>query len=310
MPGAAEARPLDDAAVAALLPPRDPRSHKGSHGRLLCLCGSLEYLGAALLTCLAAVRAGAGLVQLAVPASLQPLVAGRVPEAITLGLPEARGGEIDVEPAVTAMLQHAPRALVAGPGLRETRDVATLLAVLLGRAGRLPVVLDGGALNLLSRSGEWWRAVHSEAVITPHPGEFERLTGEPVSEDDDKRAERCAAAAHRFGMVVVLKGANTVVAAPDGRLARSPFANAALATAGTGDVLAGTIGALLAQGSAAFDAACAGVYLHGAAAEHTSERLGDAGLAASDLPLEIALQRRRLARLRENAAGRVGFSRR
>ena len=111
--------------------------------------------------------------------------------------------------------------------------------------------------------------------------------------------------------MVVLKGADTVIAAPDGRVARSPFVNPALATAGTGDVLAGTIGALLAQGVARFEAACAGVYLHGAAAAKISERLGDSGLLAGDLPIEIAYARHRLARLRDGPGrGKVGFTRR
>ena len=319
MPVTAEIARLDDPTVAALLPRRDPRGHKGSNGRLVCLCGSLDYLGAALLCALAGVRAGAGLVVLAVPASLQPLVAGRVAEAVTMGLPETAGGEsgpsaseateIDVEAALTSVLERGAQALVCGPGLREGRDMTALLTLLLGRVAGMPVVLDGGALNMLSRSGEWWRGLRAEAVLTPHPGEFGRLTGAVVGDDDDERAQRCREAARRFGAVVVLKGANAVVGAPDGRLAVAPFANAALATAGTGDVLAGTIGALLAQGVAPFAAAQVGVYLHGAAAGQLSERLGDAGLAASDLPLEIAVARARLARLHAGI-GRVGFARR
>ena len=328
MPATAEVARLDDATVAALLPRRDPRGHKGDNGRLVCLCGSLDYVGAALLCALAGVRAGAGLVVLAVPSSLQPLVAGRVAEAVTMGLPEISAGEggpsggvagegrpargapqIDVEAALGTILEGRVEALVCGPGLREGRDTAALLTLLLGRAAATPVVLDGGALNLLSRSGEWWRGLRAPAVLTPHPGEFARLSGSAVGDDDVERAQRCREAARRFGAVVVLKGANTVIGAPDGRLAVAPFANAALATAGTGDVLAGTIGALLAQGVAAFDAARAGVYLHAAAAAQLSERLGDAGLAASDLPFEIALARARLAR-GQAGVGRVGFAHR
>jgi NAD(P)H-hydrate epimerase len=156
------------------------------------------------------------------------------------------------------------------------------------------MVVDGGALNLLSRSGEWWRDAQRECVLTPHPGEFARLMGAPAGESDGERMTSAIAAAQRFGQVVVLKGARTVVAAPDGRSAVAPFANAALATAGSGDVLAGTIGSLLAQGVAAFDAACLGVYLHGRAGERLRQRLGDAGLLASDLPYEIALARHEL----------------
>jgi NAD(P)H-hydrate epimerase len=137
--------------------------------------------------------------------------------------------------------------------------------------------------------------VSRKCVLTPHPGEFERLTGSPVSTSDQERRERCQAAARRFGQVVVLKGAHTVIAAPDERVAVASFEVAALATAGTGDVLAGLIGALLAQGVQPFEAACLGVYLHGRAGERLSWRLGDAGLVASDLPFEVALARHELS---------------
>jgi NAD(P)H-hydrate epimerase len=173
------------------------------------------------------------------------------------------------------------------------------------------MVVDGGGLNLLAQVDDWWLSARRACVLTPHPGEFARLTGAPVADSDEVRLERCVQAAQRFGQVVVLKGAETVIAAPDGRVARSPFVNPALASAGTGDVLAGTIGALLAQGVAPFEAACTAVHLHGAAAAKISERLGDAGLLASDLPLEIAHARHRLSRLRDRpGSGKVGFTRR
>ena len=177
------------------------------------------------------------------------------------------------------------------------RATGKLVVGLVARSGP-PTVVDGGALNLLSRGGNWWIGAQRECVMTPHPGEFARVTGEggPTS-DDDERLERCKEAAGRFGQVVVLKGAHTVIASPDGRAAVAPFANPALATAGSGDVLAGLIGALLAQGMAPFDAACLGVFMHGMAGERIGQRLGDAGLLASDLPYEIALVRHDLAEL-------------
>jgi ADP-dependent NAD(P)H-hydrate dehydratase / NAD(P)H-hydrate epimerase len=317
---AAEPQLLDDAACAAWLPIRPPRGHKGSNGRLVCVCGSLDYAGAALLSVSAAARAGTGLVTLAVPASLQPIVAGRVPEVVTLGLPEGDDG-IDVDEALGLIAAREPTALLVGPGLRETADYGRLLTRLLagegdpgeatGDASGAPMVVDGGALSMLARAGSWWTDVRRACVLTPHPGEFARLTGAPVGDDDDERTARAKEAAARFGHVVVLKGAGTVIADPDGRLARAPFVNPALSTAGTGDVLAGTIGALLAQGVAPFEAAALGVYLHGAAADRTRERLGDSGLLASDLPFEIAVVRHRLAQLRDRPnAGRVGISRR
>lgn len=260
------------------------------------MAGSLDYVGAALLCVSSAARGGAGLVSLAVPRSLQAVVAGRVPEVITIGLPEGADGEVDPDGAATAIGERQPDAIVVGPGLRESEGYRRLVLGLLDRADG-PAVVDGGALNLLATSGEWWPSARS-CVLTPHPGEFARLTGSAVGSGADERAERCLEASRRFGQVVVLKGAGSVIAAPDGRSAVAPFANAALATAGSGDVLAGLIGAFLAQGVAPFDAACLGVYLHGRAGERISERLGDAGLVASDLPLEAALARAELARQR------------
>ena len=303
-PAAGDVAQLNDEMLAALLPRRAPRSHKGSHGTLVCVCGSAEYAGAALLVAAAATRGGAGLVALAVPTSLLPVVAGHVREAVTLALPETAPGEPDTEPAQAVIAARRPNALVIGSGLRENEANRRLVLSLVGRpppdpdgAARerlAPAVVDGGALNLLARSGEWWREVRRPCVLTPHPGEFARLTGEGVTTDDEVRAARARAAAVQFGQVVVLKGAHTVVAAPDGRVAVSGLAVAALASAGTGDVLAGLIGALLAQGMTPYDAACAGVQLHARAGERVGQRLGAAGTVASDLPLEIALVRREL----------------
>jgi len=284
---------LDAAYCASLLPRRNPVGHKGTFGTVICVAGSLNYAGAALLAATAAARGGAGLVTLAVPASLQSVFAGRVVETTTVGLVE-KDGDIDPQAAGHGLKKLEPSALVVGPGLAETEGYRSLVVGLVARPGA-PMVADGGALNLLSQSGEWWNPPGRELVLTPHPGEFARLTGEMVAADDDIRRERASQAARRFAQVVVLKGARTVVAAPDGRAAVAPFANAALATAGSGDVLAGLIGALLAQGLKPFDAACLGVYLHGAAGERISTRLGDSGLLASDLPLEVALARQQLA---------------
>jgi NAD(P)H-hydrate epimerase len=286
---------LDAATCAALLPRRAADGHKGSFGTLLCVVGSLDYAGAALLCGLGAARAGAGLVVLAVPAALQPVVAGRVPELVTVALPEQPAGNGADSLEAAAMIEaRAADALVIGCGMAENEGNRELVLRLLASAGPA-AVLDGGALNLLARSGRWWAANKRECVLTPHPGEFARIMGTPAGVSDDERVASARAAAERFGQVVVLKGAHTVIATPDGKVATSPFANAALATAGSGDVLAGTIGSLLAQRVLPFDAARLGVWLHGRAGERISERLGDSGLLASDLPYEIAIARHELA---------------
>ena len=171
-----------------------------------------------------------------------------------------------------------------------------------------PAVVDATALDALASVEEWWERRVRLCVLTPHPGEFGRLDGGPVGPDAEHRVERAKAAAIRWGVVVVLKGARTVVAAPDGRVASSSFANPALGTGGTGDVLAGVIGSLLAQGVPTWEAACLGVHLHGVAGEHLRDKLGDAGLIASDLLAELPRVRRELQRHRSGGDRRIGFA--
>ena len=312
---------LDDDSMARLLPDRAKRGHKGTFGKLLVIAGSLDYAGAALLVCRAAGRAGAGLVTLAVPESLQPLFASKVVEATTMALPEDDVEEVDPEPAIAKVLDNEHDALVIGPGLRPSLATADLLRLLLTapeEPSSPPAVLDAEALRTLASADEWWTGVTRPCVLTPHAGEFARLRSgsghDPAADgdlngDDDSRVRAASAAAAEWRQVVVLKGANTVIAAPDGSIAMAPFENPAMATGGTGDVLSGTIGALLAQGLAPFDAACLGVYLHGLAGEAVRDRIGDAGLLAGDLPEALPIVRKRLAQLAERlrAGRRLGF---
>lgn len=313
---------MDDRAAAALLPERPMRGHKGTFGKVLVIAGSLDYAGAALLVCRAAGRAGAGLVTLAVPESLQPLFAAKVVEATTMALPEDDVEEVDPEPAIARILDHEHDAIVVGPGLRPGLATAELVRMLLavpGDPSAPAMLLDAEALRSMATLGSWWTATARACVLTPHPGEFERLRAgsgiEPEAPDDligDDSARRAAAisAAGTWRQVVVLKGAKTVIAEPDGSVAVAPFENPALASGGTGDVLAGIIGALLAQGVAPGAAARLGVYLHGTAGDLVRERLGDAGLLASDLPDAVPLVRKRLAGVAERNRGskRVGFA--
>jgi NAD(P)H-hydrate epimerase len=321
-PFPAGATKLDDEIVAALLPERPKRGHKGTFGKVLVIAGSLDYAGAALLVCRAAGRTGAGLVTLAVPESLQPLFAAKVVEATTMGLPEDDVEEIDPEPALARILDHEHDALVVGPGLRPGLATAELVRSLLTAAGEgdaAPIVLDAEALRSLATMDGWWEGGHRPAVLTPHAGEFVRLRAgsgrDPADDgdltgDDDARVAAAKDAAAAWNAVVVLKGARTVIAAADGSVAVAPFENPALATGGTGDVLSGTIGSLLAQGLEPFAAARLGVYLHGVAGDGIRERFGDAGLLASDLPEGLAIARKRLAALaeRRGSGKRLGFA--
>ena len=323
-PWPAGATRLDDDLVAGLLPARPVRGHKGSFGKLLVLAGSIDYAGAALLVCRAAGRTGVGLVTLAVPETLQPLFAAKVVEATTMALPEDDVEEVDPEPALARILDHDHDAIVIGPGLRPGLATTELVRLLLTPPNEdpAPLVLDAEALRSLATMDGWWEGDRRPAVLTPHMGEFERLRAgsgaDPegdgdLGDDDDARVATARDAANGWGQVVVLKGARTVIAAPDAdgeaRVAVAPYENPALATGGTGDVLSGAIGSLLAQGMRPWDAARLGVYLHGAAGEGVRERLGDAGLLASDLPDGLALVRKRLAEIAERRRGdkRLGF---
>ncbi|HKQ18046.1 MAG TPA: NAD(P)H-hydrate dehydratase [Solirubrobacterales bacterium] len=314
---------MDDNAAAALLPERPQRGHKGTFGKVLVIAGSIDYAGAALLVCRAAGRAGAGLVTLAVPESLQPLFAAKVVEATTMALPEDDVEEVDPEPAIARILDHDHDAIVLGPGLRPGLATAELVRLLIAAPEHEeeppPLVLDAEALRSMATLGEWWAGRLRPCVLTPHPGEFARLrAGSGVdgpgdgdlSSDDEARRTAAAAAATAWGQVVVLKGAKTVIAEPDGTVTIAPFENPALASGGTGDVLSGVIGALLAQGMAPGPAARLGVYLHGTAGDMVRDRLGDAGLLASDLPDAVPLVRKRLAGIAERSkpGKKVGFT--
>jgi NAD(P)H-hydrate epimerase len=313
---------LDDEIVGALLPERPKRGHKGSFGKLLVLAGSLDYAGAALLVCRAAGRAGAGLVTLAVPESLQPLFAAKVVEATTMGLPEDDFEEVDPEPALARILDHQHDAIVVGPGLRPGLATTELVRLLLAGSpdgDAAPIVFDAEALRSLATMDSWWEGGHRQAVLTPHAGEFARLRAgsgrEPADDgdlvgDDDARVAAARDAAAAWSTVVVLKGARTVIASPDGSVSVAPFENPALASGGTGDVLSGAIGSLLAQGVEPYAAARLGVYLHGVAGDGVRERFGDAGLLASDLPDGLAIARKRLASMaeRKGSGKRLGFA--
>jgi NAD(P)H-hydrate epimerase len=278
---------LDRECVRRNLPARGPRSHKGTFGRVLVVAGSLEYAGAALLSGLGAARAGAGLVCLATPESVGLRLLGEMPELTLLLLQEEAAG-LTGPIGWRRLSTEAPQydALVIGPGLG--RQPATLRRTrhLVGEI-RTPAVVDADGLNALAEQDRWWRAVGAPVVLTPHPGEFARLSKgaeiERLSDDDRYRIDRAREAAILWGQVVVLKGAHTVVADPEGEVMVSEVATPALATAGSGDVLAGTIGAFLATGAEPRVAAALGVAVHGAAGLIAEERIGRSGTMARDL---------------------------
>jgi hydroxyethylthiazole kinase-like uncharacterized protein yjeF len=297
--------------VRGLLPARPRHAHKGTFGRVLIAAGSVNYTGAAYLSGAAAYRVGAGLVTLAVVPPVYGILAGHLPEATWLMLPHEQG--VIAGPAAGVLRDNYARtqALLVGPGLGMERETSEFISRWLGageaggtRRGQLgfvsaqaaqetardqqtpmpPAVVDADGLKLMAQIDGWSQLLPRETVLTPHPGEMAILTG---MDKDAIEADRIGAAqkfAAEWGQVVVLKGAFTIVAAPDGRTVLEPFATAALARAGTGDVLAGAIAGLLAQGLSPFDAAVAAGYLHGQAGVLVAQSLGTtASVLASDI---------------------------
>jgi hydroxyethylthiazole kinase-like uncharacterized protein yjeF len=281
---------MDRRWAQSLLPQRPPGAHKGTFGRVLVVGGSPHYIGAPRLAAMGALRVGAGLVTIACGQSVQPLVAAGISEPTFLPLPE-HDGQVSahaVSPVLEAVGQGC-QALVVGPGMGRGGYVQGFLGELLHtlRAHHLTLVLDADGLNNLASLQDWPKRLPENTILTPHPGEMSRLCGLPVEEVQADRVRVARHYACRWGAVVVLKGAHTVVAMPQGLVRISPFVNPGLASGGTGDVLAGAIGGLAAQGLNPWDAASLGVYLHGLAGELVREELGEAGVVASDLLLAL-----------------------
>ncbi len=273
--------------VRETLPQRHLNAHKGSFGKVLVIAGSVNYIGAAYLACMGAARVGAGLVTLATASSLQPILASKLTETTYIPLPEAKMGVIGSQAISTLQLEISNYdVLLLGCGLGQHPEtvefVKSLLDVIVSQAEQ-PLILDADAVNTLAQMPQWWRKLRQDAILTPHPGEMARLLGISAKEVQGSRLSIAQRSAKKWKKTVVLKGANTIVAAPNGEAKVNNAANPALASAGTGDVLAGAIAGLAAQGLSLFHAAACGVYLHSRAGDIVAEELGDAGVIATDL---------------------------
>lgn len=278
---------IDEEMVRAAIPPRPLDAHKGSFGTALIVAGSHRFPGAALLAGEAAYRSGAGLVTVAVPESIQPALVGHLREATWLPLPAASGWISSVAASIVAANMERASALLVGPGFGQEQTTGTFVDELL-KAKLPPLVLDADALKLLARLENWPRRLPVDTILTPHPGEMAILTGLGTDEIQAARLETAEEYARKWKTTLVLKGAFTVVAAPDGRSATLALATPALARAGTGDVLAGLIAGLRAQGVDAFEAAYAAVWMHGEAGLRAAADLGGAaGVLAGDLIAEL-----------------------
>jgi NAD(P)H-hydrate epimerase len=295
-------------AIAALLPERPLESHKGTFGTALLTVGSVNYTGAAVLAGEAAYRSGAGLVTLAVPAPLHGVLAGQLPEATWILLPHEKGAIASSGADVLAKHLDKVDVLLIGPGFGVEDGTKEFVANMLNgkssvkksagigfvhggdvtkEAGDVklpPMVVDADGLKLLAQIKDWHKKLPASSILTPHPGEMAVLTGLSKEEIQEDRQAIASRYAKEWGHIVVLKGAFTVIASPDGRMTLIPVASPALARAGTGDVLAGLITGLRAQGLDAFDAAVAGAWIHAQAGLYAADDLGTtASVLASDV---------------------------
>lgn len=277
---------LEPGDVAALLPEREIDTHKRATGVLLIVAGSRGMTGAARLIAEAAGRIGAGLIQVAVPTSILPVVQGGLVESTFLALPETPAGTVAVS-ALETLLDHleGADALAIGPGLSTDEETAELVRRLVHDCP-VPLVLDADGLNAFAGRAADLADRKSDAVLTPHVGEFARLSGVSARRLADDRLGHTRALAATAGAVTLLKGSRTLVVTPDGLVRINPTGGPVLATAGSGDVLTGIVGGLLARGTDPVDAACAGAYVHGLAGILAGRSLGE-GTLASDIALHV-----------------------
>ena len=285
---------LEELEVQALLPDRLAVGHKGKFGHLLVVAGSPGKTGAAALAGNAAVRSGCGLVTVATPAAVHDIIEVKLTEAMSCPLADRDGLlSLQAQSQIDQLLVDR-QALAVGPGLGQSAELVELIKQLVSSV-TVPMVIDADGLNLLAGQLECLQGRSDKALIlTPHPGEMARLAGLTVSEIEANRFEVAQNFAVKYGVVLLLKGARTIIAAPDGRVNINSTGNDGLASGGSGDVLTGLIGGLLAQGLDGFSAATLGAWLHGRAAELVADFQGTAGMAASDLLPQLPVARQGL----------------
>ena len=269
-------------AVAMSLPKRPLDGHKGTFGTALVVGGCAQYLGAPILSAIAAYRSGVGVVALAVPRALRELAATHLPEATFPIVADETHFGADSLVGLEQWLERSA-ALLVGPGLGD--DSAEFFQALFSRSTLPPLVIDADALNYLAQQENWWTQLPQHSILTPHPGEMNRLVGRDIRAEN--RIVLAQTMAQKWQQIVLLKGAFTVAAHPNGRATVIPIATPALAVAGSGDVLAGTIVSLLAQKMLPYEAAVAGAYCHALAGQQLAERNGSSGTLASEIAHQL-----------------------
>jgi len=277
----------DSALVASMMPRRFKNSNKGDYGRVLIITGSEGMTGSGCLAATAALRTGAGLVYVGVPAGLVSIYDAQVMESVTIPLEDERTGRLSKRclSRIEAEIKRMD-VLAVGPGLGTGDDIFDIVARMVEMAD-VPLVVDADGLNVLSRDVSVLKNLKTQMVITPHPGEMARLCGISIGEVQDNRIDVAREFAEKWKVVTVLKGARTIIALPDGTIYINPTGNAGMATAGSGDVLTGIIASLIGQGVTPWHAAVAGTYLHGMAGDNAAQVRGEHGMIAGDIVNEL-----------------------
>ena len=266
---------------------RPDDANKGTLGSLLCICGCYGMAGAAIMAGKAALRCGLGLLKTALPKSIYPIAAGAIFESVFFPLEETSDGKIS-KSNIDFLLCEAEKssAVLIGCGLSVCNDTEKLVNSFIENCTK-PLVLDADALNCVAKNPDILKKAKVPIIITPHPGEMARLVKLTPKAVNENRAEISADFAKEYGVVTVLKGSGTIIASPEGRVMINRTGNSGMATGGSGDVLAGMTGSLLAQGAKPFDAAAAAVYLHGLSGDIAAEKLGKISMLPTDLIDEI-----------------------
>lgn len=266
---------------------RPDDANKGTLGSLLCICGCYGMAGAAIMAGKSALRCGLGLLKTALPKSIYPIAAGAIFESVFFPLEETPDGKIS-KSNIDFLLCEAEKssAVLIGCGLSVCDDTKMLVNSFIEECTK-PLVLDADALNCIAENPDILKKAKVPIIITPHPGEMARLVKSTPKEVNENRAVIAVDFAKEYGVVTVLKGAGTIIASPDGKVMINRTGNSGMATGGSGDVLAGITGSLLAQGAKAFESAAAAVYLHGLAGDISAEKLGRISMLPTDLISEI-----------------------
>lgn len=274
---------IDKDFIKGVLKKRPKNSHKGTFGHVLVLAGSVGKTGAAAMTCLGAMRSGTGLVTLGISESLNPIMEEKLTEVMTEPLPETKSktlGAVSFEKIKT--IAKDKQAIAIGPGLTTTTDVKEVVLKIIQET-RIPMVIDADAANVLKGNMDMLKKAKAPIILTPHPGEMARLLGLSTKDVQADRINIASRFAIKNNVILVLKGARTVIAEPSGRVYINMTGNAGMATAGTGDVLTGMVAGFIAQGYLPIDAARVGVYMHGLAGDCIAKKIGEIGMMAGDI---------------------------